>query len=200
MSMYVHISKQNPQMTVGRRWSGKQKAVRTVRTLLGGIIFVSLVWLAAALNVPDTLLSSSQLASVVGECDDGGANQCYFIARRHGCSFYNYPCATAPVTCDPAVPVPQECTDASCNAGSEGQKCDLEKVETTYNICKTTGDKNALECLEGEERCTLDFLVKWKETNPSHPNTQTICIEKGGDQCKSDPTYKRVPLPKCSPK
>jgi hypothetical protein len=119
---------------------------------------------------------------------DALPNKCHWTARRHGCSYYNYDCTTNP-TCtltNPLTTIIKTCTNAECRTGLETQTCKLKAINTTFNTCYITGDKNNLGCTGAQERCTLGIFRKWNEPNAAGG---PINIEDTpSSQCSDDPS------------
>ncbi len=130
-------------------------------------------------------LDESRLEAVVGAPQD---KKCHWTSRRHGCSYYNYACVASP-TCtltDPVTTIIKTCTNAVCKDSVEGNNCELEIINTTFNTCYITGDKNNLGCTGTEERCTLGMWRTWKEPNAA---SGPVSIEKAtSKQCSDDPS------------
>lgn len=122
-----------------------------------------------------------------------GTNECHWRARRHGCDYYNYPCATAPVTCTAGTELPKPCISAECKPSTEGNNCWLIDASRPYNVCKLTGDKNSMECLEGQERCTLEFKSKWND--PGAPSSTIKINRSDSTWCPNDPAHGGDPYP-----
>lgn len=130
-------------------------------------------------------LDEATLKSVVGAPID---KQCHWTSRRHGCSYYNYDCIanpTCPLT-NPLQLIIKTCTNAQCKPGVEGQKCDLATINSTWNTCYLTGDKNSTGCTGTEERCTLGMWRTWKEPNAA--GGPVIIEQDGSTQCSDDPS------------